>query len=148
MHLFRRIVLGDVAQKLVRTLHKRGDGLRRHILGALTDETSRGCAQILDRFGVRHPGGQRQAIRPRLARELHPVDASQDLLRLLGDFGRRGALAAQFLDDRFDQARLRVFEALDQPAVEPYTAHAVSSEERRVGKEGVRTWKSWWTPDY
>src|SRR3546814_19741154 len=64
MHLFRRIVLGDFAQKLVRTLSKRGDGLRRHILGALTDETSRGCAQILDRFGVRHHGGQRQDIRP------------------------------------------------------------------------------------
>src|SRR3546814_4545722 len=33
MHLFRRIVLGDFAQKLVRTLYKRGDGIRQHILG-------------------------------------------------------------------------------------------------------------------
>src|SRR3546814_1814990 len=58
----------------------------------ISDWSSDVCSSdlILDRFGVRPPGGQRQAIRPRLARELHPVDASQDLLRLLGDFGRRG----------------------------------------------------------
>src|SRR3546814_16224630 len=42
MHLFRRIVLGDFAQKLVRTLYTRGDGLRRQILGARSEERSVG----------------------------------------------------------------------------------------------------------
>lgn len=57
---------------------------------------------------------------PRAApRELHHVEAPQELATNLLDFGDIRPLAEQFANDDFDEHGLGVVEALERPAVEP-----------------------------